>query len=223
MSKKSNVAGVPLIPTIASEHILELYGGRTQPVRTREMRTEVLELHISRDGIEPTRAISSVIEEALSYLKKRGHAEKRSHGLWVFDREEILKSDNDTREALRGESSTDNGERASPSKTAVSGIYGFYYPESKQLADLNGQRNWLIKVGKSSDAYNRISSQTSAMHQIPEYFVIKATDDISQWESTIHSVLSLAGRRSDESPGNEWFLTNPSELEKIVSVIETLI
>lgn len=223
MSDKSSVTGVPLIPTVACEHILELYGGRELPVKTREMRTEVLELHLSRGGHDPTRAISSVIEEALSHLKKNGHAQKRSHGLWIISNPESTNLVDNETDASNRDSENNGEERPPETKTAISGVYGFYFPDTKQLATLQGRERWLIKVGKSTDASSRVFSQTTGMHQIPKSFIIKATEEISLWESTLHDILSLAGKRSDESPGNEWFLTNPDELNRIVNAVESLL
>ena len=70
------------------------------------------------------------------------------------------------------------------------------------------------------DPLLRILSQgATAMPEAPRIGLIIKTDQAFMMEKALHYILALKGKRV-ESPGTEWFLTNPAEVEGIVHWIE---
>ncbi len=65
----------------------------------------------------------------------------------------------------------------------------------------------------------RILSQgATAMPEAPRIALIIKTNQAFLLEKALHHILALRGKRV-ESPGTEWFLTNPSDVEEIVQWI----
>jgi hypothetical protein len=61
----------------------------------------------------------------------------------------------------------------------------------------------------------RIGSLRTAFPEVPVITLVIRTDDAAALEKVIHGVLAFRGRRSEDSPGSEWFLTDAAEIESI--------
>ena len=101
--------------------------------------------------------------------------------------------------------------------TGSESIYVFSYPKHRELAELQNKRFWLHKIGRTrSEDLHRVLQQTNtAVPEKPEILLHIRTDSSILMENAIHTILKLRGKHSKDSPGNEWFKTNCSEIEEI--------
>ena len=67
----------------------------------------------------------------------------------------------------------------------------------------------------------RILSQAStALPEKPHVAIIIRTDYSIELENAIHNILTLRGRKINDSPGAEWFLTSLEEVLSIYKFIQ---
>ena len=64
-----------------------------------------------------------------------------------------------------------------------------------------------------------MSQAPTAMPEWPTVWLAIETDEALVLERTIHGVLRLRDRWSEDAPGSEWFTTSPDEVESIYSWI----
>ena len=98
-----------------------------------------------------------------------------------------------------------------------SSVYVYYLPIYRQMAELQNDKLWHCKIGKTEgDPLLRVLSQAStALPEQPHIALILKTDYPNSLEQVLHGVLTIKGRKIDNSPGSEWFLTYPKEVEDI--------
>ena len=101
--------------------------------------------------------------------------------------------------------------------TGSESIYIFSYPTYRENANLKKKKFWLHKIGRTrSEDLHRVLQQTNtAVPEKPEILLHIRTDSSILMENAIHTILKLRGKHSKDSPGNEWFKTNCSEIEEI--------
>ena len=102
-------------------------------------------------------------------------------------------------------------------------VYCYYFATYKMLAQSQGKSRWACKIGRTDrDPLLRILSQSStALPEIPFIeFVIK-TKNSNLLETAIQSVLQIRNQHLKNSPGFEWFETNPDEILEIVRYINS--
>ena len=100
-------------------------------------------------------------------------------------------------------------------------VYLYYYSAYKRLAEFQNEEVWACKIGKArNDPISRILSQTrTALPEYPKVGLIIKTDNYSLMENTIQNILILQGKHKQDAPGNEWFITSPSEVERVYESI----
>lgn len=205
--------GIHLKGQIVQELIIELFNKKT--VARKNIISETKNTHIERGGLDPSAAdYSRVVKKALADLQKRKIAQRVSHAMWRID------ADN----KAVGISSQKKNSKESPKiksvKTIGKGkeaVYCYYYSTYKILANKEGKNVWPCKIGKATvDTVSRILSQSTT--SLPEYPILALqikSDDSSGLEKAIHSILDYRKRRLVNSPGKEWFDTNPDEIHEI--------
>jgi hypothetical protein len=97
----------------------------------------------------------------------------------------------------------------------------YYLPVYRQKAVLENKNCWPCKIGKTDrDPLQRVLNQAStALPENPHIALILKTDNAADLENVIHGVLAMWGKKIDTSPGSEWFLTYPEEVELIYHFI----
>ncbi|MDE0555678.1 MAG: hypothetical protein OXI24_15760 [Candidatus Poribacteria bacterium] len=194
MSKTYKYAGKSLTERIARELVIEIFSGKMD-IEKREIRQKVDEIHTSRGGRLSTNEIHPV-STALSIMKKQRLANNPSWGRWsIFSHAEGERPFNsDTAQTLG------SGENA---------VYLYYYPAYRCLAEYEGKESWACKI-------DRVGLQVPVtMPEVPEVRLIFRTDDSENLEQTLHNILRLRGKHIEDTPDGSWFLTSPSEVEKI--------
>lgn len=114
-----------------------------------------------------------------------------------------------------------------PLKTIGQGkesVYVYYYEIYKERAERLQKDCYECKIGQTTtDAQGRVVDQFGTAY--PEYpiiaLVIKCKSG-RQLESMIHFVLNNKNKHIDKSPGSEWYMTNPEEIEQIYNNIMNL-
>ena len=196
-----------LTPNIARELIQELFAGQT--VQKQEIVRIVDETHLERDGLAPRAKRHHPVTMALSKMKREGQADNPLQGHWSIpsspqDEDSVdFKFDN-----LDTEKTIGSGKQS---------VYLYYYRAYRHLAELQGEVVWACKIGKArNDPISRVLSQTrTALPEYPKIGLIIKTDELNLMENTIQNILKLQGRHKQDAPGNEWFLTSPSEVERV--------
>ncbi|WP_292219248.1 GIY-YIG nuclease family protein [Butyrivibrio sp.] len=102
-------------------------------------------------------------------------------------------------------------------------VYLFYYPSYKELAELKGKMEFPCKIGRTAvGTPERVGSIATGMPEFAKIDLVIHTDDCENMENAIHSILKLMGRYIEESPANEWYLTNKEQVKEIYNHIDEL-
>ncbi|MFQ3546503.1 GIY-YIG nuclease family protein [Halobacillus rhizosphaerae] len=208
---------LPIMPSIIEILIIELFNGKT--LKRDEIVNEVLDYHISNGGASPeVKDFPRSVKKALERMNVKGWATNKSYGYW-----EIKKEDSPINEEIveDEEEDTKEDEKIPIKKIYGSGnssVYLYYFDTYKNFALLKGHSTWPCKIGRTDrDVLIRILSQGStALPEMPTIEYIIKTEDAPLLETMLHSVLEIKGNNIEDSPGSEWFDTNPEEVIEIV-------
>ncbi|MFG6146818.1 GIY-YIG nuclease family protein [Halobacillus sp. B23F22_1] len=216
---------VPLTPSVIENLIVELFNGNMK--KRDEIVHEVLNFHLKNGGLPPeVRDFPRSVKKALENMAEKEWVLNRSYGYWEVKKENAPMIE----EYMKVEVEEDIDEE----EILINHVYGsgnsavylYYYESYKELSLLQDKRTWPCKIGRTDrDPLIRILSQAStALPETPTIDFIIKTDNASLLETTIHSILKLKGKHLENSPGSEWFDTNPEEIIKFIdSVSEDLL
>lgn len=210
--------GLPITPSITESLTIELTNG--QIVKRDDLVKRILEHHISNGGMRPeAQDFSRSVKKALEKLQQKGHASNKSYGFWAIHKNdapvqieeatsEIIKAEDLPTHAIYGQ-----GEFA---------VYCYYFPTYKMLAEAQGKNRWPCKIGRTDrDPLLRILSQSStALPETPFIEFVVKTQNSNLLETAIHSILQIRGQHLINSPGTEWFETNPDEVLGIIKYLK---
>jgi hypothetical protein len=213
-------AGQPLTPGIVSELVLELFGGRI--VERHKIVDAVVQTHRERKGLDArAKDTPRMVKKALSNMESAGLAENPSFGQWK------IKTQNPGMVVIQmAENQSDEMLPSVPAPQVIIGegdnsVYLYYFENYRKLAETEGRPEFPCKIGRSDrDPILRVLSQSStALPEVPTIARLFKTNDGSALETTIHAILSLRGKEIEDSPGTEWFLTSPDEVDAIVRFV----
>ncbi len=113
---------------------------------------------------------------------------------------------------------------ATDSETVIIGdgkseVYLYYYPSYKALAKLEGSESFRCKIGSTEDHKKRFSTSQTDVPENRKIAVLFMTDFPSDLEKILHSALRIQGKQLKDTPGREWFLTNPTEVINLYNTI----
>jgi hypothetical protein len=213
-------AGQPLTPGIAAELVLDLFAGRI--TERHKIVDAVVRAHQERGGLDSrAKDTSRLVKKALSNMERNGLAENPSFGQW-----KIKPTSSDSAATVPTEIQNEEVIASAPTAEIVTGegddsVYLYYFESYRRLAEIKGNRLFPCKIGRSErDPLLRVLSQSStALPEFPRIARLFKTNDGSALEAAIHSILSLRGMEIEDSPGTEWFLTSPDEIDSIVRFI----
>lgn len=219
-------SGLPLSPAIAEELILERFSGQVTARQT--IVEEVNRLHIDRGG-KPAEAVDlgSLVKRALKKLLDSGSAENPSQGYWRIG-PEASEPEDDASDSPPVSAQVPL--EALPAADVVLGregggkgaVYLYYLPAYRLQSEAENATVWPCKIGRTDrDPLARILSQAAtALPEKPHVALIVYTEHPLALEDAIHGVLTLRGRKVDDSPGKEWFLTSPEEVRTLVEFFD---
>jgi hypothetical protein len=212
--------GIPLTPSIIEELIIKNFTGKM--IVRQVIVDEIVNYHEKNGGLKGNaQDIPRTVKKSLTRLKQRGIADNPSYGYWkigevlfeepqITDENEavfVIENDNEIADKVIG-----NGKSC---------VYLYYLPMYRLRAETEKESIWHCKIGRTDrDPLLRVLSQAAtALPEKPHIALILRTDYPSEFEGAIHKILTIRGRKIDSSPGSEWFLTSPNEVEKIIEFI----
>ncbi len=222
----------PLTPVVVEFLALELFSG--QLVERQVLDEEVVRVHVSRGGKQPPpEAVSRSTRKALTTLKDKGLVENPVLGHWRFQPR------NPTSVSLDSVT-LDSAQTPLPEQGTVvpeampesiadrvlgsgpAAVYLYYLPVYRLRAEEHGEKYWPCKIGRTDrDPVARVLAQAAtALPERPHIALVIRTSFALAWESALHGVLTLRGRRIEDAPGAEWFLTSPDEVYELALVFE---
>lgn len=104
-------------------------------------------------------------------------------------------------------------------------VYLYYYPRDKESANSKRESVWECNIGMTKRSTSkRVGEQKEKFdHQIPEIGLEIKTNNPRALEKAIHAILELKGQRVETSgKGNEWFLTSPTEVVGIYTILNSI-
>lgn len=214
MSNQYEYVEKPLTPRVAQSLIIELFAGQT--LQKQEMMRVVDETHQERGGLPSRARFHHPVTLALCNMKREGKAENPNPG----DGNWFISSRPQSDESANDENVNAEETDLEPERTMGSGknsVYLYYYPAYQRLAELEGEEVWPCKIGKTTrNAISRITSQTrTALPEYPKVGLVIKTDELRLMETTIQNILKLQGKQKEDAPGEEGFVTSPSEVEQV--------
>ena len=94
-------------------------------------------------------------------------------------------------------------------------VYLYYYDTYKREAEQNGQNVWRCKIGRAERTPEKtVKSQTRAAPEAHTIALLIRTHNCRVLEKMAHKSLELVGKHLNDTPGEEWFLTNPDKVAK---------
>lgn len=226
--------GQPLTPAIIETLIRELFSG--QIVQRQTIVDGVSRAHLARGGTPGgAQSAAGSVKKALSTMRRQGLAENPSHGHW---RIAATESGTEPSEApahatvfcdaeAAGQPALD--EASEPALiadlelgTGQGAVYVYYLPTYRHHALERGEHVWFCKIGRTErDPLQRILAQAAtALPERPRIALMLRTDAAPVWETALQAVLTLRGRKADNSPGSEWFLTSPDEVLALIELLD---
>lgn len=211
---------IPLTPSIIEELTIKKFAGKM--IFRQVIVDEVVNYHEKNGGLKAnTKDIKGPFKNALQRLKEKGIAQNPSPGYWKIGEINLTESYKD--EEYKNIEVIENVEPIADKVIGLgkSCIYLYYLPMYRLRAEAEKELIWHCKIGKTDrDPLSRVLSQAAtALPENPHIALIFKTDYPSEFEGAIHRILTIRGRKIDSSPGSEWFLTSPDEVEKIISSI----
>ncbi|NCQ79457.1 MAG: GIY-YIG nuclease family protein [Microcystis aeruginosa W13-15] len=209
---------LPITPSIIEFLIIYLFNGQT--LKRDDIVNKILDFHTANGGLKPeAQDFPRSVKKALARLQAKGHASNKSYGFWELhksDSPEIKESEEETTEVIIDDIPTH--EIYGEGKNAV---YLYYFNNYKSFSLMKGESNWPCKIGRTDrDPLIRILSQSStALPEKPTIEFIIKTEDSALLETMIHSILKVRNRYIQDSPGTEWFNTNPTEVLEIIHFV----
>ena len=114
-------------------------------------------------------------------------------------------------------------EATSETKVIASGwgfVYVIYLPLYRKRAESQGETTWECKVGSTANNVGVRMNQMTFPER-PRMALVIRTNDCKTLEDKIHDRLKEQGKHIPDAHGKEWFLTNPSEVERIFESIHS--
>ena len=228
-----DVRGVPLQPWHIRTYILQI-PDRAEAYRRRELVDFAVEQHRLKGGLDSVSDPTLQTKKALKELVDHGLLEHVSNGFYrKTGKTETLRADdefmadhglpplkmNQPKQDEKKETETLQAELEIGSGSEV--VYGWYFPTYKELAGFKDQETWPIKIGRSeSDSMSRIMDSIGQSPEKPVLAFLHHVDDSRESEKWYHISMKVRGKHIDHSIGDEWFVSNPSELLKLGEELE---
>ncbi len=208
--------GLELTPAIFEELLILFFDGKQ--FSRQDAIDRITRYHLDNGGFLNKTSYISVFKKATQNLKDKGLV-NTGYGVWrlCYSKktiEEIIPKSKAEEAVFKADKEIGEGKNA---------VYIYYYDSYKELASLKEKDLWECKIGRTDvDPISRIFSQAGTCYpELPHLALIIHCDDSSLLEKALHSILKIKQRWLVDSPGKEWFLTSPQEVESLYySIIE---
>lgn len=217
--------GTHLEPVIV--RMLETKGGSAQ--RSAIVEFVEAEWKLAGGGAMSRNTTTNSVKKALAVLRNQGIVENPTHGYYrlTTSTEDLDVSSRPPESGTESASPPDNcdlvieeSEEFSPAEAELGegaqAVYAFYLPTYRTHAQRDGSSGWPIKVGMTTTSVEvRMAAHRTALPEPPVVGLVIRTENAALAEKVIHGVLTLRGRRLDDSGGSEWFVTSPEEIASV--------
>ena len=228
----THIKGLPLQSGTARKTILELFSLQSQWNR-KDLVSELMKRHLSAGGVLGVQSPTAVVKHSLGVLRQEGRVEQVGYGIWIsVDPSSAIEVAEDVSNfypkdiaALPLSKSVDleleeyDDDEVLPVFDQITigqgqeAVYLYFNPNDRELAKFRGSDIWECKIGltKHLPVTNRIFSQgiKTALSKMPIIGLVILTENCVLAERAIHTALSHLSLEAPDSPGMEWFLTNP--------------
>lgn len=96
---------------------------------------------------------------------------------------------------------------------ALPAIYWYTFPAYKR-----SDGPFPIKIGKGANPETRIMQQVTPMPEKPEILGTHQHLDADNLEKAVQYLLKLRGKRKNDAPGTEWFMTTSDEVKALIAL-----
>lgn len=210
-------AGVDLTPAVFTDLLIELFDGKQ--FERQDAIEAIKRYHVANGGILKKKAYATVFKKASQNLRDQG-MEQIIVGTWK------LQHKTKTIEVVVSNTTSDVKQYTVDKQLGIGeqSVYVYYYDTYKKFALQNNQQIWECKIGRTDvDPISRVISQAGTCYpEFPHIALIIYCDDSSLLEKILHNILKLNNKCLTESPGKEWFLTSPDEIERLYNSITNL-
>jgi len=220
--------GMPFSGHILIELAPKLFNGQLKESKT--ILEESIKYHLDNGGKKRVgkQRVTALLSNSLNTLKKNGLATTPSKGWWKIGtnngatvEEEISE---EIVENIIHDLTPTNEPEQKPDTVIGDGskaVYVYYLPIYRHVAEQKKENVWQCKVGKTDgEPLQRILQQAStALPERPHIAIQIKTNLPHELEKAIHHILTLRGRKIDNLPGQEWFLTSPDEVLSIYDFV----
>ncbi len=202
--------GIELTPAIFSELLIQIFDGKQ--FSRQDALDAVVKYHQENGGALNKSSYVSVFKKAAQSLKDTG-IENVGYGIWKLNYQikstEVVISQKQLPE-ISSHADLEIG-------LGKASVYVYYYDSYRELATLKGNESWECKIGRTDvDPISRIIGQAGTCYpELPHIALIIYCDDSSLLEKALHNILKLRKRWLENSPGKEWYITSPHEIEEI--------
>ena len=217
---KYKYKNIDLTPLVFSSILIYLFDGKQ--FKRQNAIDEIRDFHRKNGGKLQKVNYVSTFKRSCGNLKP--YIKNLSYGVWQLNfRKKYIESAEKVEQKRKIEK--DDNALISPKETIGTGeeaIYVYYYNTYKKYALFKNKNTWPCKIGKtSSNVSERILNQLGTAY--PEYPIIGLEircSSAAKLEKAIHSILKYKNKTISNSPGKEWYNTNPSEIQHIYSILK---
>lgn len=210
-----DITGLELTPKEFKDLLIELFDG-TQ-FKRKVAIDKICEYWEEHGGIISNKDYVGVFKSACRMLEKEGISNK-SYGVWTlkYAKKEVVKIESSLKAEKKQymvEKEIGDGNNA---------IYLYYFKTYKEFALSKEEDIYACKIGRTDvDPIQRIYSQMgTCFPEKPHIALVIKCEDSVEMERAIHHILKCRKRQIIDSPGKEWFMTNPYEVEMIYNFIK---
>lgn len=213
--------GMPLQPGSARKIIVDLFNETPQWYRA-DLAKAMVDRHLASGGVKGTQPPDAIAKKVLSSLKDEGRVTQTGvKGLWAKadltkGPEREVQTPEEVAEDEELEDIVENSSGTIEIGSGSEAVYLYYSPNDKDLAVLKGKAVWECKIGFTTTlpVQSRILSQgvKTAFSKMPVIALVIKTGNAVCLERAIHSALRMVEADAPDSPGTEWFITNPQRI-----------
>lgn len=220
--------GYSVTPSICGEIIFEVYKNNNNIIGRSDIINAVFYFHTKNGGASGVPDKTLQIKKALSDINTLYYKKVRTGFYEFLINENTLFEDFYTPKRRNRKSDSDSINNTISKYDSINlkegWVYFYYYPTYKDYSILKNEDRFPIKIGKTkSDPKFRVNEQSgTALPEPPFIFLQVKTNDCSNLEKVFHSLLSLLKCKSQNSVGNEWFLSNEENILDLLDKIKNL-
>ena len=223
--------GIPLSPSIAVQH-LDAVINPGKVYSRKNLVDTVKGRHVEKGGVVGTANVTGQVKKALQTLVSNGVLDnpRTGHYRKLTGSTTNSATDVETPEAQPEQPAEEEESQSTTHLTSLPAaevtlgngsecVYGWYLPSYRELARLQEERHFPIKVGRTTrNPYDRVNESAGMLPEKPVIGFLLRVDGSELWERFLHAKLALRGRSRVDANGSEWFDTNLDELRHMVEM-----